>query len=270
MAPTIIDSHIHVGRWNYEHYRHITCAITSKDSALTSISPVDQVLAECGIDGAVLLPTDACDNQGILDELRAYRGARKYWLFSWCNPGDDSLAWIRTHLDHISGLKIHASLDRCEGSVGNPAYEPFLELAAERHLPVLVHCGRWQKMASYLSVLETARRHPEIDFIAAHLGGDMDSLKIEAPRALRRMELRNVWFDISATREFWTIEMAVREIGADRLLFSSDYPVMHPRMSLASVQALQLSDAEAQKIYAGNILELIEGTHRGNASRRER
>ena len=257
MVSTIIDSHIHVGRWRYEHYQHVTCALTSADSALTSIGPIDEVLAECGIVGAVLLPTDAGDNQGTLDEIRAYTGVRKYWLFAWCNPRDDSLAWIRAHLDHISGLKIHASLDRFPGNVGNPAYEPFLDLAARRRLPVLVHCGRWQEMASYLSVLETACRHPHINFIAAHLGGDMESLKIEAPRALKSMALRNVWFDISATREFWTIEMAVREIGADRLLFSSDYPIMHPRMSLASVQTMHLSQAEADMIYAGNILGLL-------------
>ena len=243
----ILDGHIHVGEWQYEHYP-VRC----------DVSAVNRLLDECGIDGAILMPTDRKDNEATLEDIRR-NGRKRYWFFAWMDPRNpDALPFVRANRGEVAGLKFHSGLDRVEGGVAHPLYEPFLQYAAAEGLPVLVHCGRWQEMSSYKYALEAARRYPEVRFILAHLGGDFEKLKLEAPRDLKAMGLRNVVFDISATREFWTIEMAIREAGADQFVFASDYPVMHPKMSLASVEVLNLTDAERRKLYWENLLRVLE------------
>lgn len=243
----ILDSHIHVGNWVYEHYP-VHC----------DISTVNGLLDACGIEGAIIMPTDRKDNEATLADIKT-NGRKRYWFFAWVDPRDKrALSFLETHVDELSGVKFHSGLDRIEGGITHKLYEPFLQWAAAHAKPALVHCGRWQEMSSYKFALEAAKVYPEIDFILAHLGGDFEQLKLEAPRALKALGLTNAVFDISATREFWTIEMAIREAGVEKLVFGSDYPVMHPKMSIQSIEVLSLTEEERRKIYSDNLLSILE------------
>ncbi|MBI1745678.1 MAG: amidohydrolase family protein [Acidobacteria bacterium] len=242
----ILDSHIHVGDWNYEYYP-VHCDIAS----------VNRLLDECGIDGAIIMPTDKKQNEATLWDIEK-NGRKRYWFFAWADPKDSlGLGFMNNNRARINGLKFHSGLDRVEGGIGNKVYEPYLHFAASQRLPVMVHCGRWQEMSSYKFALQAAKQYTETRFILAHLGGDFEKLKLEAPRELKAMGLTNVVFDISATREFWTIEMAIRTAGADKFVFGSDYPVMHPKMSLASVEVLSLTAEERRKLYSENLLSTL-------------
>ena len=71
----IIDGHIHVGGWNYPHYA----------SLRVTISYLNGLLDACEIAGAVLLPTDQKDNEGLLKAIRE-EGKKQYWFFPWIDP----------------------------------------------------------------------------------------------------------------------------------------------------------------------------------------
>jgi predicted TIM-barrel fold metal-dependent hydrolase len=244
----IIDGHIHVGKWNYKHY-----ALLKVD-----IRGLDALLGACGIDQGLVMPTDKKDNAALLEEIKKY-ARKKYWFFPWIDPKKKGwLDFIAQNIKQIHGIKVHPSLDGIMGSVSNRLYRPVLEAAQKNGLPLLVHCGRWQEASSYKFPLEMAALYKDVNFILAHLGGDSEELKLAAPLAAKKLGLKNVFFDLSATREFWAIEKAAEVIGVDKLIFASDYPVMHPKVALENIRILNMPQAEKKLILGGNLARILE------------
>lgn len=243
----IIDAHVHAGRWRYKYY----------STLWVKVAELNRLFDSCGIDGAIIFTTDRKNNAQLLKEIKE-RGKKKYWFFPWCDPKNkDTIKFLNKNSRHINGLKIHSSLDAVKGGVTNKLYGPFLYFAAKQGIPVFVHCGRWQEYASYKFVLEIASVHKDVNFIMAHMGGDFEGLKLQAPKDLKKSGLNNVWIDISATREYWTIKLGINEIGCRKFVFGSDFPVMHPEMSVISVDKLGLTAAEKERIFSKNILEAL-------------
>ena len=75
-------------------------------------------------------------------------------------------------------------------------------------------------------------------------------------QATQRYE--NVYFDISAhgTREGMLAD-AVSKVGADRILFGTDYPGYSPTPFIESVLRADVSDAAREKILYGNAARLF-------------
>jgi len=242
----IYDSHIHLGDWNYGHYKTVS----------PDIHEIDRVLKQSGISGGIILPSDKLDNDDCLRQLK--NAELKYWCFAWIDPKIDSMVqWLKDNIHRIDGIKCHAGLNQIKGNISNPLYEPILDIAQEYDLPVLAHAGRWQEMSSYKGILDAAEHYPKVKFICAHLGGDFEGLKLQAPKDIKERNLDNVWFDISATREYWTIKRAADIVGTEKILFASDYPVMHPKMSIESIEVLDFTDDEKENMYCKNLLKIM-------------
>lgn len=96
---------------------------------------------------------------------------------------------------------------------------------------------------------------PKMRVIAAHLGGY--SVWSEAVEALGST---NVFVDISSSMMFLSPELCVkyiREYGAERVLFGSDYPLWNPKNEVAAFERLPLSDAERELIAHKNAENLL-------------
>lgn len=81
-----------------------------------------------------------------------------------------------------------------------------------------------------------AERFPRVTFVLAHSGiGHMDFYGIEliTPH-------RNVLMETSGGYSR-VVSFALERLGADRLLFGSEYPLQHPNVELAKYRALQLA-----------------------------
>jgi predicted TIM-barrel fold metal-dependent hydrolase len=245
----IIDAHIHVGTWDHADFLGRSCTVAQ---TLT-------MLDECGIEGAALLPTDQCDNAGLLREAQqaladGYKGS--LWIFAWYRPDRaGQLAWIRENSGHLTGIKIHPSLSRLRPT--DEAFLPALDLAEELNLIVLIHCGRWQEIASYRYAIEVAEQRPSLRFLLAHAGGDTPPLATAAADLVAEKGVDNVWFDFSGVREYWVIERNVEKIGAKRYLMGSDYSLAHPRMYLGAVEGMDLPEADKALLLGGNAVELF-------------
>jgi predicted TIM-barrel fold metal-dependent hydrolase len=250
----IIDGHIHAGDWKYKHYASLS----------VSVKDLNSLLRESRIDGAILFPSDKKDNTGLLNQIKKYAKMR-YWFFPWIDPRQSGWRqFTESHINDISGLKVHSSLDRIMGGLTNDIYRPLLEFSRENKLLMYVHCGRWQEASSYKFVLRMAREYRDIKFIISHLGGDHEELKLRAPADARRMKLENVIFDISATREFWTISNGVKLLGAGRFIFGSDYPIMHPRVAMECVKVLRIPEKQKKMILGENLLNLLDQNKAGD------
>lgn len=98
-----------------------------------------------------------------------------------------------------------------------------------------------------------AARYPDQIFICAHAGGEWE----QGLRAVR--DTPNVWIETSgfdATAGF--IEMAVREVGEDRLLFGSHLPSRSLGTELTKVTAAAISEEAKRKILGGNFRRLLD------------
>ena len=175
----IIDSHIHVGSWDYQYY----------SSLKVTISELNHLLTKSEIDGALVFPTDQKKNRALLEDIKKY-GKKKYWFISWGDPhSHKNWEFINMHRSSICGVKVHSSLDGVVGGITNPIYVPIIEFAKEEQVPLIVHCGRQQDTASYLYVIEAAKKYPKVDFVMCHMGGDFEKLKLEAPLAVKKENL---------------------------------------------------------------------------------
>ena len=97
-----------------------------------------------------------------------------------------------------------------------------------------------------------AARYPEQVFLCAHAGGEWE----QGLRAVR--DTPNVWIETSgfdATAGF--LEMAVREIGEDRIVFGSHLPTRSLGTELTKVTAAEIPEEAKKKILGANYRRLL-------------
>jgi predicted TIM-barrel fold metal-dependent hydrolase len=176
---------------------------------------------------------------------------------------------------YINPLHVEASLqefDRCvrDGPmvcVGEietdlrcnaPQLDPIMERAVSMNVPVLQHS--WLKSngiepgeSTPYDVVELAKRHPKAQLICGHTGGNWE-LGIRIIR-----DVKNVYADIAGsdpTSGF--IEMAVRELGAERVIYGSDVGGRSFASQIAKVLGAEISDDAKGLILGGNIRRLLQ------------
>jgi uncharacterized protein len=103
-----------------------------------------------------------------------------------------------------------------------------------------------------MDVATLAARHPEASIICGHAGGDWE----QGIRAVRAS--RNVTVDLGGGDPVAGItEMAVRELGAERVLYGSDVPGRSFATQLAKVQGANIPEESKRLILAGNLKRLL-------------
>jgi predicted TIM-barrel fold metal-dependent hydrolase len=193
---------------------------------------------------------------------------------------DEVLAALSHHHDrafgfcYASGEHVEASLreiDRCvrDGPMvgvklwvarraSDPVLDPIVERAAALRAPILQHTwfktdGTQQKDESTPADLAAlARRHPQARFICGHSGGTWE-LGIRAVRDVENVAVETAGFD--PTTGF--LEMAVRELGAERVVFGSDAAGRSFASQLAKVTGADVPQATRRLVRAGNLRRLL-------------
>jgi uncharacterized protein len=241
----IIDGHIHIGKWsglffNYE----------------TTVEQAVEVMKASGIAGAVCLPADVEPNIRLLSEIKN-RKDFKFYFAAWINPDDKELdGFLENNLNDVSMFKFHPSVQRRR--ITDETYKKYIELAADSGKPVVVHCGRWQEIASYKFPLELAKKYPNLKIILAHLGGDQPSIYLECAKEVKAMNSKNIFLGSESVREFYFVNEVVRTVGAEKVIFGSDYNLGLPEMYIPVINSLKISDNEKELIFSGNILRILK------------
>lgn len=139
----------------------------------------------------------------------------------------------------------------------SPKLDPIVERAVSMKVPILQHTflnttGNRPGESTPNDLAELAKRHPQAQFICGHTGGNWE-LGI---RAIRNS--KNVCAGISgsdSTSGF--VEMAVRELGAERVIFGSDAGG-RSFAQLAKVIGADVPDSAKELILGGNARRLYE------------
>ena len=150
------------------------------------------------------------------------------------------------------GIKLWVAI-RCN----RPELDPIVRRAVELRIPVLQHAyDRVQENlpgeSSCAAVAALAARHPEASFICAHTGNDWE----RGIRAIRAS--KNVWAEVSGsdpTAGF--VEMAVRELGPERVIFGSDAGGRSFASQLAKVHGADVHEEAKRLILGRNIRGLL-------------
>jgi len=68
----------------------------------------------------------------------------------------------------------------------------------------------------------------------------------------------NVFLDTSAMMAYREIEIAVKNIGAERLLHGTCNPLQNPAIGPLKIRTAQIDDADQRRILGGNVLTLLK------------
>ncbi len=177
--------------------------------------------------------------------------------FAYVNPNhvDASIAEIERCIDRgpMVGIKLWVAR-RCNDA----ALDPIIKAAHARKAVIFQHT--WLKAAGNLpgesspnDLVELAARHPETPLICGHTGGDWE-------RGIRIVRASpNISIDLAGsdpTAGF--VEMAIRELGASRIIYGSDVGGRSFASQLAKVRsARSLSDGDRRLILGGNLRRLL-------------
>jgi uncharacterized protein len=139
----------------------------------------------------------------------------------------------------------------------------------ELSLPVIDEIGKTGKMLAFhigpdayerthpLRARKIALRYPEMPILMVHMGmtdWEMNQAVVEVAQ-----ECPNVYLIGSATNDK-AVLYAVRQLGADRVLFGTDAPFQRPHVVRAWYEALlqyEVSEAEMAQVMGGNAARLF-------------
>jgi len=196
------------------------------------------------------------NNNDVLAAMERYPG--KILGYCYVLPGyKESIAEIDRCLDKgMIGVKVYNQY-----KIWDPAFYPLIEKSIEEKFPILAHGGfstspeEWdfEPNASHAADFAyVSKLYPEAMIIEGHIGGGGDWEW--AIKHLRNAP--NIYLDTGGSVvDEGMIEMAVRELGAERLLFATD---MSMEAGISRMSATDISKEEKEKIFYKNFQEILD------------
>ncbi|MEU7867598.1 amidohydrolase family protein [Dactylosporangium sp. NPDC049140] len=186
------------------------------------------------------------DNEGVRRACEASGGRLVPFFFA--DPYRDA-ADYEAAAPRFRGLEISPAVHGFR--LDDPRVEALVRVAARHRHPVYVVClGRAGTRTEDLVVL--AARHPDVTFVSGHCGHtglDAAGLNLVAPLPNIAVELSGCFTAVA--------RLAVRRLGAHRVLFGTEHPLQHPSVEVAKLRALGLPPDELALVSSGNADRLL-------------
>ncbi len=276
----IIDSHVHVYPPSFRERRE---EIARRDATFrelysnpnAALATADDLLAgmdEAGVDAAVAVGIGWTD-PGVAREANDYlaeavaRSGGRLLAFGSVNPawGDDALAEVERCAEAgLAGVgELHP--DTQGFSIDDASLMgPLMALARRLGIPVLTHASEpvghsyaGKGTVTPEKALRFIEAFPGQPIIAAHWGG---GLPFYALMPEVKTALADAYFDSAASPFLYTPDVfanVARALGAERMLFGTDFPLIKHARLLAQVRESGLSDEEQALILGGNAARLF-------------
>ncbi len=239
-----VDGHVHIGK-------STRLQIDADGEMLVRIADTLDVDKICCTDLTALFYDMHEGNRLLYEEMRKFPDRiLGYASLHSTRFGQEAIDEIKRcrHDYGMHGLKIYSTP---EISIAESAMIPILEICAELKMPILAHTTP-QECEFLLSYV------PEVQFIMAHAGaqpyahGDWNRAIMVAQR------FPNLYLDTASSAiDTGFVEACVSALGASRIIFGTDIPLLDPWPQLAKIRETRLSDADRKLIMGGNILRLM-------------
>jgi uncharacterized protein len=205
-----------------------------------------KIFDEAGIQAAMTLLSgaDAADNRAVWEAMQKHPTR----IFGMClvnaRRGKAALDEFRTTVKEwgFKGLKHGVESDE------------LVAAAAEMGVPVTIHTGgeSWspQTKTFYAKIEEMARKYPELPIIMEHMGYRFAvDLAIEVARKYPNLYLGTT---IPAAAEPYLVRKAVREAGAEKVVFGSNAPFALADLGVEGIRRLNLGKEDERLVFSGN------------------
>ncbi|HVM34042.1 MAG TPA: amidohydrolase family protein [Actinomycetota bacterium] len=238
----VIDCHCHAGKGD---------GLTGPWDTSAPLTKYLQRAKRAGIDKVVLFPAFHTDyrlaNREVARIVAADR--TRFYGFAFVHARLDAgrvLPLVREAVERLGfvGLKVHRHDARITREV--------CDAARAFSLPILYDV---MGEASVVELLAT--EYPDVSWIIPHLGSFSDDWRAQRTIIDHLERHPNVFTDTSGIRRFDLLEEAVERAGAEKILFGSDGPWLHPGHELNKVRLLRLRKNEEQLVLGGNLLRLL-------------
>ncbi len=193
-------------------------------------------------------------NDQVLEAIHAWPNRALGYAYVNPNHIDRSLEEMERCIVRgpMVGIKLWVA-KRCN----DPALDPIVQLATKLQIPIYQHT--WIKITGNLpsestpsDLIELAARHPEATLICGHSGGDWEK-GIRTIRRFKNIYLETAGGDPTAG----IVEMAVRELGVERVIFGSDAGGRSFASQLAKVEAAEIAGEDKKLIFGANLRRLL-------------
>ncbi len=168
------------------------------------------------------------------------------------------------------GIKLHPMAQGFD--VRDERLDNLLKTCNERHFSILIHCGRvsnarLNEYSDFECILPVIQKYPEIPIILAHMADGNVERCLEVSK-----KYSNVYFDtsivitgypeiIDVNEPSWPDDKEVisiiNEIGAEKVLFGSDFPWGSPIHDLVRIMNFNLDISQKELIFSGNAKRLF-------------
>lgn len=239
------------------------------------IASADDLVAEMnasGVDAAVTFSfgwTDAAlieeTNTYVIEAMRRYPGRIFGMAVSLPTSGDQAIYELercaQAGMIGIGELMPHGQGYRLSDI---NLLTPLMELAHRYHMLVMSHCSEpvghlyhGKGNVSLPDIVAFLSAFPDIRFIAAHWGGGLPFYTLMPEiQALTS----NVWYDTAATiylyrPNIFTVMASL--VGADRILFASDYGLLRQRRVIDHIRQSGLDELAIEQILGENARQLL-------------
>ncbi len=135
--------------------------------------------------------------------------------------------------------------------IESTAYDPLMRKAAEFGIPVTIHSGGIHCMPTEVALL--AARHPDVNVIMDHMGYRYYT----GQAILAAKQFPNIYLGTAtANNEPGAVMSAIRQIGADRVVYGSNCPANYPDLAVAALKRLKLDADSERKLLGDNLARL--------------
>ncbi len=217
---------------------------------------------EAGIDRAIVCPVRPRGyhlgpaNEHVADAVRDHPDRLVGFARVDPNLGEGAVREALSALGQLglSGLFLHPWEETFRVSAS--LVDPVVEVARERHVPVIVAAG-YPWLSEGLQVGELARRFPEVTFIATN-GGQINISGLgQTDVELALESCPNLLVQTAGVYREDFLEGVAARFGPERLVFASGFPLMNPRLELRRVEWAHFDDAVKAAILGGNLSALL-------------
>lgn len=239
-----IDCEMHIGEFSGDPYVWLGHPVGPAE--------LEAILNEYQLDMTMVMAPTAQypDNQSLARAIAAHERLIGFAVVNPYGPGEGVPELRRAVREWgMRGLKLMPLRHGYE--VDGRIPRKIMECAAELGVPVSIHSGAQFCLPWQIAYL--ARLFPTVPVIMDHMGyryyvdGAIDVAQ----------DVRNIYLETALVSMPGYIRMAVDRVGADRVIYGSDYPTGHPAAMIATIKAAKLSTADEVLVMGGNLARLL-------------
>ena len=256
MIFLIIDFHVHLGKV-VRGWINVLNSIGIESEEQVE-KEVDELIAEMdkyGIDKAVVFPNPRLPHEYKLanDEIAKAQQLYPDRIIGFCRVDPRDLKIAIEELERsvltlgLKGLKLHPVMEVF--TVDHDHIIKVVRKAADLGIPVIIHSGM-SMMASANRFNKLAEKVPEATIIMAHFTTYPSNILVAKKH-------KNIYLETSAAINPKVIEVAVKEIGAERILYGSDWPYLDMRFEKLKIELANIDDEEKKLILGRNALRIL-------------